>query len=97
MAVIRDGDAMSTSGDDLEVLDCRSRPTSTACSTTAGLADDERGWGRRTRLERACTVESLGGESCSPRRRDLGLHIVRRTLNEGRRFHGDARLAAVLA
>ena len=65
---------------------CTSPPTSTAPYALAGLADEERGWGRSDESWRALeTVRALGGEAWFLLGdRDLGLHLVRtQLLREG--------------
>jgi LPPG:FO 2-phospho-L-lactate transferase len=67
-------------GDDLEVLGLHVSPDlDSILYALAGLADDERGWGRADEMWRALeTVERLGGESWfALGDRDLGLHLVR--------------------
>jgi LPPG:FO 2-phospho-L-lactate transferase len=67
-------------GDDLEVLGLSISPDlDSVLYALAGIADDERGWGRADESWNAlATVESLGGESWFRLGdRDLGLHIVR--------------------
>jgi LPPG:FO 2-phospho-L-lactate transferase len=67
-------------GDDLEVLGLSISPDlDSVLYALAGIADDERGWGRSDETWHAlATVESLGGESWFRLGdRDLGLHIVR--------------------
>jgi LPPG:FO 2-phospho-L-lactate transferase len=67
-------------GDDLDVLGLSVSPDlDSVLYTLAGLADEERGWGRADESWRALeSVESLGGESWFRLGdRDLGLHLVR--------------------
>ena len=74
-------------GDDLEVLGLHVSPDlDSILYTLAGLADDERGWGRADETWRAlATVAELGGESWFKLGdRDVGLHLVRtQLLREG--------------
>ena len=74
--------------DDIEVLGLHVSPDlDSILYTLAGLADDERGWGRADETWHALeVVSSLGGESWfSLGDRDLGLHLVRtQLLREGR-------------
>ena len=89
-------------GDDLEVLGLSVSPDlDSVVYTLAGLADEERGWGRADETWNAlATVESLGGESWFRLGdRDLGLHVVRtQALKEGAPLSAvTARLAAVLS
>ena len=70
-------------GDDLEVLGLHVSPDlDSVLYTLAGLADDERGWGRAGETWDALeTVARLGGESWFRLGdRDLGLHLVRTEL-----------------
>jgi len=88
-------------GDDLEVLGLSVSPDlDSVLYALAGLADDERGWGRADETWNAlATVEALGGESWFRLGdRDLGLHVVRtQALREGAPLSTvTARLAAVL-
>ena len=88
-------------GDDLEVLGLSVSPDlDSVLYALAGLADEERGWGRADETWNAlATVESLGGESWFRLGdRDLGLHVVRtQALKEGTRLSAvTARLAAAL-
>jgi LPPG:FO 2-phospho-L-lactate transferase len=88
-------------GDDLEVLGLSVSPDlDSVLYALAGLADDERGWGRADETWNAlATVESLGGESWFRLGdRDLGLHVVRtQALREGAPLSTvTARLAAAL-
>src|SRR5438876_1098358 len=88
-------------GDDLEVLGLSVSPDlDSVLYALAGLADEERGWGRADETWNALTtVEALGGESWFRLGdRDLGLHIVRtQALSEGAPLSTvTARLAAVL-
>ncbi len=67
-------------GDDLEVLGQYVCPdVDSVVYALAGLADDERGWGRADETWNAlATVTALGGEDWfSLGDRDLGLHLVR--------------------
>ena len=67
-------------GDDLEVLGLSVSPDlDSVLYALAGIADEERGWGRAEETWNAlATVESLGGESWFRLGdRDLGLHAVR--------------------
>jgi LPPG:FO 2-phospho-L-lactate transferase len=67
-------------GDDLEVLGLSVSPDlDSVIYALAGLADEERGWGRADETWHALeSVESLGGESWFRLGdRDLGLHLVR--------------------
>ena len=73
--------------DDLEVLGLHVSPDlDSILYALAGLADEERGWGRVGRVVAALeTVAALGGEAWfSLGDRDLGLHLVRtQLLREG--------------
>jgi LPPG:FO 2-phospho-L-lactate transferase len=67
-------------GDDLEVLGLDVSPDiDSVVYALAGLADEERGWGRAAETWNAlATVESLGGDAWFRLGdRDLGLHLVR--------------------
>ncbi len=67
-------------GDDLEVLGLNVSPdVDSVFYTLAGLADEERGWGRADESWNAlATVDALGGESWFRLGdRDLGLHLLR--------------------
>ena len=67
-------------GDDLDVLGLSVSPDlDSVLYALAGIADDERGWGRADETWNAlATVEELGGESWFRLGdRDLGLHVVR--------------------
>src|SRR3982751_760205 len=70
-------------GDDLEVLGLSVSPDLDsvlyALAGLAGVADEERGWGRADETWTAlATVEALGGEAWFRLGdRDLGLHLVR--------------------
>ncbi len=67
-------------GDDLEVLGLSISPDlDSVLYALAGIADEERGWGRADETWNAlATVEALGGESWFRLGdRDLGLHLVR--------------------
>jgi LPPG:FO 2-phospho-L-lactate transferase len=74
-------------GDDVEILGLHISPDlDSILYTLAGLADEERGWGRADETWRAlATVAELGGESWFRLGdRDLGLHLVRtQMLREG--------------
>jgi LPPG:FO 2-phospho-L-lactate transferase len=74
-------------GDDLEVLGLAVSPdVDSVLYALAGLADEERGWGRAEETWHALeTVQLLGGESWFQLGdRDIGLHLVRsRALREG--------------
>lgn len=70
-------------GDDLDVLGLHVSPDlDSVLYTLAGLADEERGWGRADETWRALeTVAALGGEAWFRLGdRDLGLHLVRTEL-----------------
>jgi LPPG:FO 2-phospho-L-lactate transferase len=76
----RDVTVIANVGDDLEVHGLRVSPdVDTLLYTLAGLADEERGWGRAGETWNAReTVEQLGGETWFQLGdRDLGLHLVR--------------------
>jgi LPPG:FO 2-phospho-L-lactate transferase len=67
-------------GDDLEILGMHVSPDlDSILYTLAGLADEERGWGRADETWNAlATAESLGGDAWFRLGdRDLGLHLVR--------------------
>ena len=67
-------------GDDLEVLGLEVSPDlDSVLYALAGLADDERGWGRADETWHALeTVDQLGGETWFQLGdRDLGVHLVR--------------------
>ena len=88
-------------GDDLEVLGLSISPDlDSVLYALAGIADEERGWGRADETWNAlATVEALGGESWFRLGdRDLGLHAVRtQALREGVPLSAvTARLAAAL-
>jgi LPPG:FO 2-phospho-L-lactate transferase len=88
-------------GDDLEVLGLSISPDlDSVLYALAGVADDERGWGRADETWNAlATVEGLGGESWFRLGdSDLGLHIVRtQALRAGQSLSAiTARLAAAL-
>ena len=88
-------------GDDLEVLGVQVSPDlDSILYALAGLADEERGWGRADETWNALsTVERLGGEAWFRLGdRDLGLHLVRtQALREGMSLSAiTARLAAAL-
>jgi LPPG:FO 2-phospho-L-lactate transferase len=89
-------------GDDLEVLGLSVSPDlDSVLYALAGIADEERGWGRADETWNAlATVEALGGESWFRLGdRDLGLHIVRtQALRTGEPLSTvTARLAAALS
>jgi LPPG:FO 2-phospho-L-lactate transferase len=72
--------AIVNTGDDLEVLGLYVSPDlDSVLYALAGLADEDRGWGRADESWNAlATAETLGGESWFRLGdRDLGLHIVR--------------------
>lgn len=88
-------------GDDLEVLGLAVSPDlDSVLYSLAGIADEERGWGRADETWNAlATVESVAGESWFRLGdRDLGLHVVRtQALRGGAPLSAvTARLAAVL-
>jgi LPPG:FO 2-phospho-L-lactate transferase len=88
-------------GDDVEVLGLHVSPDlDSIIYALAGLADEERGWGRADESWRALeTVERLGGESWFRLGdRDLGLHLVRtQALRRGEPLSAvTARIAAAL-
>lgn len=88
-------------GDDLEVLGLSVSPDlDSVLYVLAGVADEERGWGRADETWNAlATVEALGGESWFRLGdRDLGLHVVRTgALRAGEPLSSvTARLAASL-
>jgi LPPG:FO 2-phospho-L-lactate transferase len=88
-------------GDDLEVLGLSVSPDlDSVLYALAGIADEERGWGRADETWNAlATVESLGGEAWFRLGdRDLGLHVARtQALREGAPLSAvTARLAAAL-
>jgi len=88
-------------GDDLEVLGLAVSPDlDSVLYALAGLADEERGWGRADETWNAlATVESLGAEAWFRLGdRDLGLHVVRtQALREGTSLSAvTSRLAAAL-
>ncbi len=88
-------------GDDLEVLGLAVSPDlDSVLYALAGLADEERGWGRADETWNAlATVEALGGEAWFRLGdRDLGLHVVRtQALRAGAPLSAvTARLAAGL-
>ncbi len=69
--------------DDIEILGLHVSPDlDSILYALAGLADEERGWGRADESWRALeTVAQLGGEAWfSLGDRDLGLHLVRTQL-----------------
>jgi LPPG:FO 2-phospho-L-lactate transferase len=88
-------------GDDLEVLGLSVSPdVDSVFYALAGLADEERGWGRADETWRALeSVQLLGGESWFRLGdRDLGLHLVRtQALRGGMALSAvTARLAAAV-
>lgn len=88
-------------GDDLEVLGLSVSPDlDSVLYTLAGMADEERGWGRANETWNALdTIAALGGEDWFRLGdRDLGLHLVRtRALREGEPLSTvTARLTAAL-
>jgi LPPG:FO 2-phospho-L-lactate transferase len=88
-------------GDDVEVLGLAVSPDlDSVLYALAGLADDERGWGRAEETWNALdTVEALGGEAWFRLGdRDLGLHLIRtQALRSGTPLSTvTARLAAAL-
>jgi LPPG:FO 2-phospho-L-lactate transferase len=88
-------------GDDLEVLGLAVSPDlDSVLYALAGLADEERGWGRADETWNAlATVEALGGEAWFRLGdRDLGLHVVRtQALRAGEALSAvTARLAVAL-
>jgi LPPG:FO 2-phospho-L-lactate transferase len=88
-------------GDDLEVLGLSVSPDlDSVVYALAGLADEERGWGRAEETWNALsTVEALGGEAWFRLGdRDLGLHLVRtQALRAGQPLSAiTARLTAAL-
>ncbi len=88
-------------GDDLEVLGLAVSPDlDSVLYTLAGLADEERGWGRADETWHALeTVSTLGGEDWFRLGdRDLGLHLVRtQALRRGEPLSTvTARLAAAV-
>jgi LPPG:FO 2-phospho-L-lactate transferase len=88
-------------GDDLDVLGLSVSPDlDSVLYALAGIADEERGWGRADETWNALsTVEALGGESWFRLGdRDLGLHLVRtQALRDGVTLSAvTARLAAAL-
>jgi LPPG:FO 2-phospho-L-lactate transferase len=91
MSVVAEADNMTIVGnvaDDVEVLGLHVSPDlDSILYGLAGLADDERGWGRADETWNALeTVAGLGGESWFRLGdRDLGLHLVRtQLLREGK-------------
>jgi LPPG:FO 2-phospho-L-lactate transferase len=89
-------------GDDVEVLGLAVSPDlDSVVYALAGLADEERGWGRADETWNALTtVESLGGEAWFRLGdRDLGVHLVRtQALRAGEPLSAvTARLTAALA
>jgi LPPG:FO 2-phospho-L-lactate transferase len=88
-------------GDDLEVLGLSVSPDlDSVLYALAGIADEERGWGRANETWNALdTIATLGGEDWFRLGdRDLGLHLVRtRALREGESLSAvTARLTAAL-
>ncbi len=88
-------------GDDVDVLGLSVSPdVDSVLYALAGIADEERGWGRADETWHAlATVESLGGESWFRLGdRDLGLHLVRtQAMRAGEKLSAvTARLAAAL-
>lgn len=88
-------------GDDLEVLGLAVSPDlDSVLYALAGIADEERGWGRADETWNALeTVEALGGEAWFRLGdRDLGVHLVRTQARQaGQPLSGvTARLAAAL-
>ena len=88
-------------GDDIEILGLHVSPDlDSVLYALAGLADDERGWGRAGETWNALeTVEAMGGDAWFRLGdRDLGLHLVRtQLLREGVPLSGImARLARAL-
>jgi len=90
MSVVVNGDNISIVGnvaDDLEILGLHVSPDlDSILYGLAGLADDERGWGRAAETWNALeTVAELGGDSWFRLGdRDLGVHLVRtQMLREG--------------
>jgi LPPG:FO 2-phospho-L-lactate transferase len=88
-------------GDDIEILGLHVSPDlDSVLYALAGLADDERGWGRARETWNALeTVDALGGEAWFRLGdRDIGLHLVRtELLREGVPLSRiTARLAAAL-
>ena len=88
-------------GDDLEVLGMHVSPDlDSVLYSLAGIADEQRGWGRADETWRALeTVTALGGESWfALGDRDLGAHLVRtQALRSGEPLSAvTARMAAAL-
>src|SRR5438132_3283038 len=88
-------------GDDLEFLGLAVSPDlDSVLYALAGIADEERGWGRADETWHArATVQSLGGETWFRLGdRDLGLHLVRtQALRGGEKLSSvTARVAAAL-
>jgi LPPG:FO 2-phospho-L-lactate transferase len=76
----RDVTVIANVGDDLEIHGLHVSPDlDTLLYTLAGLADEERGWGRAGETWNAlATIEELGGEAWFQLGdRDIGLHLVR--------------------
>jgi LPPG:FO 2-phospho-L-lactate transferase len=103
VAVVEPGNVsiIGNVADDLEVLGLHVSPDlDSILYALAGLADEERGWGRSDESWRALeTVAALGGEAWfSLGDRDLGLHLVRtQLLREGAPLSEvTARLASAL-
>jgi LPPG:FO 2-phospho-L-lactate transferase len=93
--------AIANVGDDVEVLGLSVSPDlDSVLYALAGVADEERGWGRAEETWNALTtVESLGGENWFRLGdRDLGLHLVRtQALRAGEVLSAvTARLSAAL-
>ena len=88
-------------GDDVEVLGLHVSPDlDSVLYALAGIADEERGWGRSGETWQALeTVGSLGGEDWfALGDRDLGIHLVRtQALRSGEALSAvTARLATAL-
>ncbi len=86
---------IGNTGDDIDVLGVHVSPDlDSILYTLAGVADEERGWGRAAETWNALeTVAGLGGEAWFRLGdRDLGLHLVRTEL-----MRGGAPLSAVTA
>ncbi len=97
----RDVTVIGNVGDDVEVLGVHVSPDlDSILYALAGLADEERGWGRAGETWHALeTVAALGGESWFQLGdRDLGLHLVRtQALRTGEPLSSiTARIAAAL-
>jgi LPPG:FO 2-phospho-L-lactate transferase len=96
-----DATAIVNVGDDLEVLGLAVSPDlDSVLYALAGVADEERGWGRADETWHALeSVEALGGETWFRLGdRDLGMHLVRtQARNAGQPLSAvTARLAAAL-